>query len=298
MRQLQMPNIYKFITLILIIMSPNVIASNTIALIGDNYREQVFKDVLRVFNIKGDSIGNKKKVRLKETGDAITTLLPGASNIQIANQLRKSDIAVIVVDSTMGPLPIDRDHIIIARQARVPVIVVLLANLRKLHSAAPKDAVELLELEELEMRELLSNYEVGGDSTLVFYDRKSTYSGPSPSGMGINEVFNVLAKIKANRSSTNRARNIKEFSGSFYLLTQAEANNKGIFLSKGKTISVWSEGTDSISTVISDGNYKPGDVTELNIQVNHKLSGNEGSRILLLQNGHLVGIGVIAKIHR
>lgn len=293
-----MPNIYTIITLFLISISTDVIASNSIALIGDNYREQVFNDVLIEFNIKENSIGNERKAHLKETGDVITTLLPGASNIQIANQLRKSSIAVVVVDSTIGPLPIDRDHIIIARQARVPVIVVLLANLKTLHSVAPKDAIELLELEELEMRELLSNYEVGGNSTLVFYDRKSAHSGSSLSGMGIKETFNVLSKIRANRNSTNSTRDIKEFRGSFYLLTQAEANNNGIFLSKDKAVNIWSEGTDSISTVVSDGNYKPGDVTEFNVKINDKITGYEGSRILLLQNGHLVGIGVIAIIHR
>lgn len=292
-----MPRIYKLFALLIIAISTDVIAGNTIALIGDNYRELVFKDVLIDLKIKGYSVGNERKARLK-TGDVITALLPGASNIQIANQLRKASIAVVVVDSTMGPLPIDRDHIIIARQAKVPVIVVLLSNLSSLHSAATKDAIELLELEELEMRELLSNYNVGGESTHVFYDRKSAHSGPPLSGMGIKETFHVLSKIKAIRSNYNITRDIEKFRGSFYLLTQAEANNKGIFLSKGKTIKIWSEGTDSISTVISDGNYKPGDVAEFDIKVNDNLAGYEGSRILLLKNGHLVGIGVIAKIHR
>ena len=157
---------------------------------------------------------------------------------------------------------------------------------------------EKLSKQQAQMRELLSNYEVGGDSTLVFYDRKSAYSGSPLSGMGIKETFSVLSKIRANRNSTNSTRDIKEFRGSFYLLTQAEANNNGIFLSKDKTINIWSEGIDSISTVVSDGNYKPGDITEFNVKINDKLVGYEGSRILLLQNGHLVGIGVIAKIHR
>ena len=279
-------------------MSTDVLAGNSIALIGDNYREQVFKEVLNEFNIKEKLIGNKKKAQISKTGDVITTILPGASNIQIANQLRKSTIAVVVVDSTMGPLPIDREHIIIARQARVPIIAVLLANLKTLHKVAPKDAVELLELEELEMRELLSNYEVGGDSTLVFYDRKSAFSGSPLSGMGIKETFNVLSKIRTNRTRENTTRGIKEFHGSFYLLTQAEANNKGVFLSKGKAINIWSEGTDSTCTVLSEGSYKPGDVTEFTLKINGKLKGYEGSRIMLQNNGHLVGIGVIAKILR
>ncbi len=293
-----MLKILKIITLFVVATSTDVFAGNTIALIGDNYRAQVFKGILSEFNVKESSTGNERKVYLKETGDLITTLLPGATNIQIANQLKKSNIAVVVVDSTIVPLPINRDHIIIARQARVPVIAVLLSNLTKLHSSAPKDAIELLELEELEMRELLSNYEVGGDSTLVFYDRKSSYSGASLSGMGIKETFNVLSKISAAKNNTKTINNIKEFHGNYYLLTQAEANNKGIFLVKDKTITIWSEGTDSLSTVVSDGNYKPGDVTEFNVKINGSLSGYKGSRIMLLNNGHLVGIGVIAKIHR
>ena len=293
-----MPNMYKIITLFLLAMSADVIASNTIALIGDNYREQVFGDLLNEFSVKETSTGNEKMARLKNAGDVVTTLLSGASNIQIANQLRKSSIAVVVVDSTIGPLPIDRDHIIIARQARVPLIVVLLANLKGLHSAVPGEAAELLELEELEMRELLSNYEVGGDSTHVFYDRKHTFNGAPLSGMGIKETFNALSKIKATRYRSNSSREVKEFRGSFYLLTQAEANNKGMVLSKGKSISIWSEGTDSMSTVGSDGIYKPGDVTEFNVKIKNMIAGYEGSRVLLLSSGYLLGIGVIAKIYR
>lgn len=293
-----MVKIFRIITVALLAISSDVIAGNTIALIGDNYREQVFNDVLTEYNIKEKLTRNERKVYIKETGDVVTTLLPSATNIQIANQLRKSSIALVVVDSTIGPLPIDRDHIIIARQARVPVIAILLANLTKLHSAAPKDALELLELEELEMKALLSNYEVGGDSTLVFYDRKSTHSGSPLSGMGIGEIFKVLSKISIEKIQPKSTKIIKEFRGSFYLLSQAEANNKGVFLSKNKKILIWSEGTDSDSSVISDGNYKPGEVTDFNIMVNGKLLGYEGSRLILVDNGNLVGIGVIANIHR
>lgn len=290
--------ILRVVALVVAVISTDVSAGNSIALIGNNYRVKVFNEFVSKFQVKVSTTGNKRKAYVKETGNVVTTLLPGATNIQIANQLKNTNIAVVVVDSTIGPLPIDRDHIIIARQARVPVIAVLLANLTKLQKSAPKNAVELLELVGHEMRELLSSYEVGGDSTFIFYDRKHSYSGTPLSGMGIKETFNKLSKLRAARKNPMSTKRIKEFRGEFYLLSQLEANNKGIFLKKNKTITIWSEGTDSLSTVISGGNSKPGDVTNFSVIVNGNLAGNVGSRIILLNNGHLVGIGVIAKIHR
>src|SRR5580765_2036569 len=67
------------------------------------------------------------------------------------------DGAILVVAATDGPMPQTREHILLARQVGVPKIVVFL------NKADMVDDKELLELVELEVRELLSKYEFPGD---------------------------------------------------------------------------------------------------------------------------------------
>ena len=71
------------------------------------------------------------------------------------------DGAILVVAATDGPMPQTREHILLARQVGVPYIVVFLNKVDLV------DDEELLELVELEVRELLSQYEFPGDETPI-----------------------------------------------------------------------------------------------------------------------------------
>ena len=79
--------------------------------------------------------------------DYIKNMITGAAQM---------DGAIIVVAGTDGPMPQTREHILLARQVNVPALVVFL---NKVDIADP----ELLELVELELRELLSEYDFPGD---------------------------------------------------------------------------------------------------------------------------------------
>ena len=80
--------------------------------------------------------------------DYIKNMITGAAQM---------DGAVLVVSAADGPMPQTREHILLARQVRVPSIVVFL------NKADMVDDPELLELVELEIRELLSQYDFPGD---------------------------------------------------------------------------------------------------------------------------------------
>ncbi|WP_421425289.1 GTP-binding protein, partial [Agrobacterium rosae] len=67
------------------------------------------------------------------------------------------DGAILVCSAADGPMPQTREHILLARQVGVPAIVVLLNKVDQV------DDAELLELVELEVRELLSSYDFPGD---------------------------------------------------------------------------------------------------------------------------------------
>jgi elongation factor Tu len=84
--------------------------------------------------------------------DYIKNMITGAAQM---------DGAILVVAATDGPMPQTREHILLARQVGVPQIVVFL------NKADMVDDEELLELVELEVRELLSKYDFPGDDVPV-----------------------------------------------------------------------------------------------------------------------------------
>jgi elongation factor Tu len=73
------------------------------------------------------------------------------------------DGAILVVAATDGPMPQTREHILLARQVGVPAVVVFLNKVDMV------DDEELLELVEMEVRELLSFYDYDGDNTPVIH---------------------------------------------------------------------------------------------------------------------------------
>ncbi len=84
--------------------------------------------------------------------DYVKNMITGAAQM---------DGAVIVVSAADGPMPQTREHILLARQVNVPYLVVYLNKVDQV------DDEELLELVELEVRELLSSYEFPGDDIPV-----------------------------------------------------------------------------------------------------------------------------------
>jgi len=84
--------------------------------------------------------------------DYIKNMITGAAQV---------DGAILVVSAADGPMPQTREHVLLARQVGVPYIVVAL------NKADMVDDPELLDLVELEVRELLSEYEFPGDDTPV-----------------------------------------------------------------------------------------------------------------------------------
>src|SRR5919201_1342053 len=86
--------------------------------------------------------------------DYIKNMITGAAQM---------DGAIVVVSAPDGPMPQTREHVLLARQVNVPSLVIYL---NKCDMIAKGDE-ELLDLVELELRELLSKYEFPGDDTPI-----------------------------------------------------------------------------------------------------------------------------------
>jgi elongation factor Tu len=121
--------------------------------------------------------GNRHYAHVDMPGhaDYIKNMITGAAQV---------DGAILVVAATDGPMPQTREHVLLARQVGVPKIVVAL------NKCDAVDDEELLELVELEVRELLSEYDFPGDDTPVIrVSALKALEGDADAAQGIIELM-------------------------------------------------------------------------------------------------------------
>jgi elongation factor Tu len=97
------------------------------------------------------------------------------------------DGAILVVAGTDGPMPQTREHILLARQVNVPKIVVFLNKVDMV------DDAELLELVEMEVRELLDFYEFDGDNTPVIHG--SALGGLNGEAEWVDKIMELMEAV-------------------------------------------------------------------------------------------------------
>src|SRR4029077_242248 len=110
--------------------------------------------------------------------DYIKNMITGAAQV---------DGAILVVAATDGPMPQTREHVLLARQVGVPSIVVALNKVDQV------DDEELLDLVELEVRELLNEYEFPGDDTPVI--RVSALKALDGDGGAAEQVIELMNAV-------------------------------------------------------------------------------------------------------
>ena len=112
--------------------------------------------------------------------DYIKNMITGAAQM---------DGAILVVSAADGPMPQTREHILLARQVGVPYIIVYM------NKADMVDDAELLELVEMEVRELLSKYDFPGDETpIVIGSAKMAMEGDT-SDMGEGSILKLAEAL-------------------------------------------------------------------------------------------------------
>jgi elongation factor Tu len=109
--------------------------------------------------------------------DYVKNMITGAAQM---------DGAILVVSAADGPMPQTREHILLARQVGVPYIVVYL------NKADQVDDEELLELVEMEVRDLLSTYEFPGDDTPIITGSALKAFDGDASDIGVPSVLKLV----------------------------------------------------------------------------------------------------------
>jgi elongation factor Tu len=122
--------------------------------------------------------------------DYVKNMITGAAQM---------DGAILVVSAADGPMPQTREHILLARQVGVPYIVVFL------NKADMVDDEELLELVELEIRELLSAYDFPGDDIPIIKGSALKGLEGDPGELGEQAILKLMAAVDSYIPEPERA---------------------------------------------------------------------------------------------
>src|SRR5207247_1435819 len=228
--------------------------------------------------------------------DYIKNMITGAAQM---------DGAILVVSAADGPMPQTREHILLARQVEVPQVVVFLNKVDMV------DDEELLELVELEVRELLTKYGYKGDETpiirgsalkalestskdvnapefksiLDLMNAVDTYiptpvrAKDKPFLMPIEDVFGIKGRGTVATGRVERGRHTPFFSGyrpQFYVRTTDVTGEAKL-----------AQGTEMIM---------PGDNSKIEVTLITPIALEEGLRFAIREGGHTVGAGVVTKV--
>ncbi|MEZ0210448.1 MAG: elongation factor Tu [Methylophilus sp.] len=122
--------------------------------------------------------------------DYVKNMITGAAQM---------DGAILVCSAADGPMPQTREHILLARQVGVPYIIVFL------NKADMVDDAELLELVEMEVRELLSKYDFPGDDTPIIHGSAKLALEGDQSEIGEPAIFRLAEALDSYIPMPERA---------------------------------------------------------------------------------------------
>ena len=123
--------------------------------------------------------------------DYIKNMITGAAQM---------DGAILVVSAADGPMPQTREHILLARQVGVPALVVYLNKVDQV------DDEELLELVEMEVRELLSSYDFPGDDIPIVKGSALAALEGRDEEIGANSIMELMGQVDAYIPQPDRPR--------------------------------------------------------------------------------------------
>src|SRR6266446_3486635 len=241
--------------------------------------------------------------------DYIKNMITGATQM---------DGAILVVAATDGPMPQTREHILLARQVGVPAIVVFLNKCDMVEDA------ELLELVELEVRELLKSYQFPGDTIPVIKGSAlQALNGDAkwekaiddlmeavdksvpqpvrevdkPFAMPIEDIFSISGRGTVVCKPGSITPHTK-FKAEAYVLTKEEGGRHTPFFS-GYRPQFYFRTTDVTGDMKLPAGVEmvmPGDNVSCEVTLITPVALEKGLRFAIREGGHTVGAGAVTEI--
>lgn len=226
---------------------------------------------------------------LKSAGVTKAQDLSGESLAGKAAALHAASVAIILVDATEGPLPVTREDVLLTRQFCRGTVMVGFSK-----SALVEDG-ELLDLEEMEVRDLLSKYDHPGETAAVCFDSESART-KQPKGFAAMAA--VLAKMQPAAPSPP-TKPAQEAGAELYVLTDMEAFKQGIIqpVSSGGFQLIF--GDKVVPCMVhTPQTVQPGASATVTLTFRENVNLRAGERFVIGMADHLAAAGRIGKFTR
>ncbi|MFO1536331.1 MAG: elongation factor Tu [Actinomycetota bacterium] len=224
--------------------------------------------------------------------DYIKNMITGAAQM---------DGAILVVAATDGPMPQTREHVLLARQVGVPNIVVAL------NKADMVDDEEILELVELEVRELLNEYEFPGDDVpVVRVSALKALEGDAAWSQSILELMAAVDDFIAepvrdvDKPFLMPIEDVFTITGRGTVVTGrvergiVHVNDEIEIVGIKPTSKTVCTGVEMFRKLLDEG--RAGDNTEMVVELIAPIAMEDGLRFAIREGGRTVGAGQVTKI--
>lgn len=264
------------------------VRSIRVALLGDQTRLALLSRLATATDAKSSDTAAEVAAVAAIDGRSVT-ISTSKSDLVAAHAAAcsRADLAVIAVDARNGPMPVHREHIIFARQLAIPAVMVAFT-----HSDAIDDP-ELLELEELEMRELLNAYGWKGDDSIVAFDSeraKVPHVGATKGATALSRLF----PRAAGREPTTGGGDSAECSVDLYVLAAREAIPLKTTGVKSGECTVIVGGSSLKATLESATPVLPGRSEKVKLIFDSPQAVHIGQRYVFLVDDHVAAVGTFA----
>jgi Elongation factor Tu GTP binding domain len=259
-----------------------------LAILGDATRIDLLTAIATAHEATVQISGLRKVAEIRREAALMRFLSSADDNIATQAALAwEADLLLLAVDATQGPLPVHREHALLSRQMAVPTVVIAFT---KSHAV---DDPELLELEELEMRELLNKYGLPGDTAPCLFDHHATKTpARSRAAKGPMQIMDALGAIAKKRKAPDFVREEKLFKVGVYALVPQEAFTRDVATAVKTGPARALVGNESVAAdVAAPREIAPGENGEIDIVFARPLRVAEGQRFLLLNKDHVSAAG-------
>src|SRR5437867_1197900 len=196
--------------------------------------------------------------------DFVKNMITGAAQM---------DGAILVVDASEGPMPQTREHILLARQVGVPAIVVFLNKVDLV------DDPELLDLVEMEVRDLLNKYQFTGDKTPVIRgSSKKAMAGEADGEKAIQQLMEAIDDFIPLPT--------REVDKPFLMCIEDVFNLEG----RGTVV------TGTVNLAQGVEMVMPGDNVSVEVKVIAPVAMERGQRFAIREGGRTIGAGRVTEV--
>ena len=260
-----------------------------IAVLGDDTRLSFIRDLTRSLQGREESQDGVLNSTVVYHGTPIRFSAAERQDVSTDAKLAwQADIVLLATDSSQGPLPIQRERALLARQMVAPTVAVLFTN------CGLVDDPELLHLEELEMRELLNKYKLDGDAAMCLFDDARAKVKEGLTVKRGSESIALWAPTVTRRAVSPTPPKSQQLKLYVYALTRQEGYKPGLATGlRTEDLSILARGAAFTGHLQCDPPLPDGANGECGFVCDPPAELNAGTRIAILRDGHIVGAAVV-----